>query len=60
MMKVKTALDPRLLACDNSTKMNWLRVNMNIFDITKIIMSVYYSQAVTPAEPRKSDPTARV
>ena len=40
--------------------MNWLRVNMNIFDITKIIMSVYYNWAASPTEaPRKSDPATK-
>ena len=43
LKKAPTALDSKLLAYENSIKMNWLRVNMNIFDITKIIMSVYYN-----------------
>ena len=42
----KTNLDGRPLAFERLIKMNWLRVNFNLFEINKILMLAYYGREV--------------
>ena len=44
--RVKTNLDGRPLAFERLIKMNWLRVNFNLFEINKILMLAYYGREV--------------
>ena len=57
----KISLDGKPLAFEKLIKMNWLRVNFNLFEVNRILMLLYYNkEAITvgqggrPSEERKA------